>query len=584
MNAKEELGKDRVHTIRYLGRYHLNASRLKDFKGQIDNYKRIDENGKEWELQTPPKKVDGIIFGDMEKGKEGLSEADRYYAVCVGNTILQNPICLNSDLHIDGKGFGPQSTQFGDESAERLLVDIIKANPEQRGELEEIYSRYFGKLLETSGFILGAKYSRKDIFKILGIPEDTWGGVWFTGYTAYKGAFYIFTNIDSPGRTGHDYHNHWEGADLRWFAKTGTSLSQPTIKKLLTAGTPVHIFWRTDNTLPFEYAGKAFPIEIRDTSPVEILWSFSNTPPAPIRPINYWAFLANPNRYRISDAIKQLEQDLWTVGDSKVVPGDRILIWQSLDGDEKRGIVSLGEVVSSPQLIKDQGNPFWVNPSDGATEEMRVLVRYLPSPALPIWIGQSNHDDFLRSLTVARARGGSVFHLTPSDWEALMAILGGWQPTISEATETEQRGGQGRGLSRDQIKAVEKYAMDRAKEFFGSKWDAVIDVSAKNPYDLHCIRPKEELHVEVKGTTGTRLSIILTKNEVLETKKARCALYIVNDIKLETTDDGHFIGSGGTEWVIDPWFAEEHQLTPTQFDCVLERTKAKKVIIQVKQS
>ncbi|HEY6320259.1 MAG TPA: HNH endonuclease [Thermoanaerobaculia bacterium] len=46
------------------------------------------------------------------------------------------------------------------------------------------------------------------------------------------------------------------------------------MQKLLEAASRAHVFWRTSNEMPFEYAGTAIAIEIADTSPVEVLWSF----------------------------------------------------------------------------------------------------------------------------------------------------------------------------------------------------------------------------------------------------------------------------------------------------------------------
>lgn len=125
-----------------------------------------------------------------------------------------------------------------------------------------------------SPFKRGAEYTRWDILRALGLPEDTSGGNWFTGYNEHQGSVYVFANIGVPGRTGHDYKNAWEGENLRWFAKNRTKLSHPQIQKLIDRMTPVHIFWRTANDRPFRYAGQAKAVEVKDTSPVEVLWSF----------------------------------------------------------------------------------------------------------------------------------------------------------------------------------------------------------------------------------------------------------------------------------------------------------------------
>jgi 5-methylcytosine-specific restriction enzyme A len=85
--------------------------------------------------------------------------------------------------------------------------------------------------------------------------------------------------VGSAGRTGHDYPNQWEGNRLRWFAKTGTRIDQPQMRDVLNPQTEVHILWRADNDRPFVYAGLATVADVRDTSPVEVVWAF---PPIPL--------------------------------------------------------------------------------------------------------------------------------------------------------------------------------------------------------------------------------------------------------------------------------------------------------------
>lgn len=126
-------------------------------------------------------------------------------------------------------------------------------------------------------FQIGRQYSRRDIFDELGLLPHPTGGNWFTGYVNHKDIFYVFSNVGSPGRTGHNYGNAWEGSRLRWYAKTNTHIAQPQIRHLLDPKTPVHVFWRSDNSRPFEYAGMGVPIEVKDTTPVEVLWDFTDT-------------------------------------------------------------------------------------------------------------------------------------------------------------------------------------------------------------------------------------------------------------------------------------------------------------------
>lgn len=121
-------------------------------------------------------------------------------------------------------------------------------------------------------FTAGTTYSRADVLKALGLP-DPGGGAWYTGLVRHEDAHYIFCGVGVGGRTGHDYENHFDGPDLIWHGRTGSTKDQPSIRELL-AGAKVHIFYRDDNRAPFTYAGLALPVSVRDTVPVEIRWSF----------------------------------------------------------------------------------------------------------------------------------------------------------------------------------------------------------------------------------------------------------------------------------------------------------------------
>ncbi len=119
-------------------------------------------------------------------------------------------------------------------------------------------------------------YSRKDVYRVIGISEDTHGGVWDTGYAIHNEDYFIFTNVGVPGRTGHNYKNRFEGDRLIWFAKTVPKIGQPQIKELLSPPGYVYVFFRTENKAPFTYAGTAIPIAFEDVSPVQITWQIIN--------------------------------------------------------------------------------------------------------------------------------------------------------------------------------------------------------------------------------------------------------------------------------------------------------------------
>lgn len=128
-------------------------------------------------------------------------------------------------------------------------------------------------------FKVGAQYTRQDVFRILGIP-DPGGGNWYTGYNAHDGDWFIFCGVGTPGRTGHDYNNHFRGDELVWYGKTGSRLEQPSIQDLIKPSTNVYIFYREDNRSPFTFAGLGRAKQTKDVSPVEVVWSFAADPAA----------------------------------------------------------------------------------------------------------------------------------------------------------------------------------------------------------------------------------------------------------------------------------------------------------------
>ena len=121
-------------------------------------------------------------------------------------------------------------------------------------------------------FVIDKNYSKKDIYKIIGIPENTRGGNWDTGYNFHKDDLFIFANIGVPGRTGHQYNNKLNGEYFHWYAKNRTKLNQHQIQKILNPTGYVYIFYRSDNAKPFKFMGTGTPYAYKDVSPVQITW------------------------------------------------------------------------------------------------------------------------------------------------------------------------------------------------------------------------------------------------------------------------------------------------------------------------
>jgi hypothetical protein len=136
------------------------------------------------------------------------------------------------------------------------------------------------------------------------------------------------------------------------------------------------------------------------------------------------------------------------------------------------------------------------------------------------------------------------------------------------ATLAGRRGGQGRGLTAWQRKAVEDHAMEVAAEFCAARFSATTAVSRSESFDFRCRdNSGVEWHVEVKGTTGSGECILLTPNEVGHASDfPRTILIIVSGITLTPGPGGTWTAQGGRRRVIEPWKLDQQRLSPLGFE------------------
>ena len=111
----------------------------------------------------------------------------------------------------------------------------------------------------------------------MNVPQEKQGGNWETGYNKFNDDWFIFVNINTSGKTGHDYNNRFLGNDLEWYAKNRSKLHHPSIQSMLKPTGNIYIFVREDNKNPyFTYIGNGRVKQVFDESPVRIIWSFSD--------------------------------------------------------------------------------------------------------------------------------------------------------------------------------------------------------------------------------------------------------------------------------------------------------------------
>ena len=94
--------------------------------------------------------------------------------------------------------------------------------------------------------------------------------------------------------------------------------------------------------------------------------------------------------------------------------------------------------------------------------------------------------------------------------------------------------------------AIEIHAVNLVMSHYTELGYAVTDVGAIESYDVLAIQGAEELHIEVKGSTGTADAVELTANEVTHARAViPTDLVVADEIKWTRLDDGTIQTSGG---------------------------------------
>jgi len=97
----------------------------------------------------------------------------------------------------------------------------------------------------------------------------------------------------------------------------------------------------------------------------------------------------------------------------------------------------------------------------------------------------------------------------------------------------------------------------------------VEDVSATECYDLRCKRTGREVRVEVKGTTGSGMAVLLTRNEVEHAKTfPDMVLFVVSEIELSERNRQKTARKGKIV-VYDPWHIDAARLEARTYSLAL---------------
>lgn len=138
---------------------------------------------------------------------------------------------------------------------------------------------------------------------------------------------------------------------------------------------------------------------------------------------------------------------------------------------------------------------------------------------------------------------------------------------VGQVTNPLRKGGQGLGLSAEERKVVEHYAMVLAARHLRHQGFETKDVSRTESFDILATKLGHgDLYVEVKGTTAGPDSVVLTTAEVALNKRQypHTALIIVHGITLQRRTSPP-TAADGSLLVISPWIVEDAALSPLSF-------------------
>lgn len=126
-------------------------------------------------------------------------------------------------------------------------------------------------------------------------------------------------------------------------------------------------------------------------------------------------------------------------------------------------------------------------------------------------------------------------------------------------------GGQGFSVDQHSKVAVERHAMASARTYY-EQLGTVVETASSKSWDYEVEIDGATWHVEVKGTTGDPVDVILTPNEVAHAQAYEfVALYVVSNINVTAGEGTHRDASGGEVTLIHPWRILEEDLRPIGF-------------------
>ena len=208
-----------------------------------------------------------------------------------------------------------------------------------------------------------------------------------------------------------------------------------------------------------EFAGNLLPkdfdvatIEIREIQTFEFTvatlegqQSTSKIQPNLVK--NCWLFQGSPTFYRMFDAIKDLNEIPWPLNRNKqdISVGDKAIIWIS---GRQAGIYALGEIIEPVKIFEELSDiNYWIDPNmlnnmlNQPGPLIRLTTKLLDHPLLRKDLKQ---DSILKDLSVIRAPRGSLFKVTPEQWNRVYELINSDQSKQMQwVINRQQRQGEG---------------------------------------------------------------------------------------------------------------------------------------------
>ncbi|MCH7503609.1 MAG: EVE domain-containing protein, partial [Proteobacteria bacterium] len=142
-----------------------------------------------------------------------------------------------------------------------------------------------------------------------------------------------------------------------------------------------------------------------------------------------WLFQGNPNQFRITEYLTDLDDILWSIRQRQFVDevkiGDEVFIWRAA-GKIKAisGVVAVGVVTDEPRIrADDRGRPYWIRPDSG--NEYRAGIKLqarLLGKRQTVRAEWLTTDPILASHLIFRMRSQTNYTLTHTQAKRLRAL------------------------------------------------------------------------------------------------------------------------------------------------------------------